>query len=75
MNTKDNGNPGKRLLGFFLTINLLPVGMMENSFSIKMESLRFIYLPLWLTVHRSYDRLFYGSRHNRDIERKLANYR
>lgn len=35
MNTKDNGNPGKRLLGFFFIINLLPVAQMENTFSIK----------------------------------------
>lgn len=52
MNTKGNENPGKRLLGFFLTINLLPVVVMENTFSIKMESLRFICLPLWLIVAR-----------------------
>ena len=35
MNTKDNGDPGKRLLGFFHIINLLPVVVMENIFSIK----------------------------------------
>ena len=52
MNTKRNENPGKRLLGFFLIITLLPVVVMENTFSIKMESLRFIYLPLWLIVAR-----------------------
>ena len=52
MNTKRNGNLGKRLLGFFHISNLLPVGMMENTFSIKIESLRFICLPLWLIVAR-----------------------
>ena len=52
MTTKDNGNPGKRLLGFFHISNLLPVAVMENTFSIKMESLRFIYLSLWLIVAR-----------------------
>lgn len=52
MNTKRNGNPGKRLLGFFFTLNLLSVVVMENTFSIKMESLRFICLPLWLIVAR-----------------------
>ena len=34
MNTKDDGNPGKRLLGFLHISNLLPVDMMENTFSI-----------------------------------------
>lgn len=52
MNTKRNGNPGKRLLGFFFILNLLPVVVMENTFSIKIESLRFICLPLWLIVAR-----------------------
>ena len=52
MNTKRNGNPGKRLLGFFHILKLLPIVVMENTFSIKMESLRFICLPLWLIVAR-----------------------
>lgn len=52
MNAKGNENPGKRLLGFFHISNLLPVAQMENTFSIKIESLRFIYLPLWLIVAR-----------------------
>lgn len=52
MNTKGNENPGKRLLGFFHISNLLPVAQMENTFSIKIESLRFICLPLWPIVAR-----------------------
>ena len=52
MNTKDNGNPGKRWLGFFHISNLIPVGVVENTFSIKMKSPRFIYLSLWLIVAR-----------------------
>lgn len=52
MNTKDNGNPGKRLLGFFHIINLLPVVVMENTFSIKIESLRFICLLVVAIVAR-----------------------
>ena len=40
MNTKYNENPGKRLLGFFHIINLLPVGVVENTFFIKTGSVR-----------------------------------
>ena len=52
MNTKRNENPGKRLLGFFFIINLLPVVVMENTFSIKIESLRFICLLVVAIVAR-----------------------
>ena len=44
MKTKRNGNPGKRLPGFFHILNLLPVAQMENTFWVEMESLRFIRL-------------------------------
>ena len=52
MNTKRNVNPGKRLLGFFFILNLLPVVVMENTFSIKIESLRFICLLVVAIVAR-----------------------
>ena len=35
MNTKDDGNPGKRLLGFFHISNLLPVVVKENKLIVK----------------------------------------
>ena len=44
MKAKRNGNPGKRLPGFFHILNLLPVAQMENTFWVEMESLRFIRL-------------------------------
>lgn len=44
MKTKRNGNPGKRLPGFFHILNLLPIAQMENTFWVEMESLRFIRL-------------------------------
>ncbi|MBQ7172715.1 MAG: hypothetical protein IJR88_01165 [Clostridia bacterium] len=43
MNTKRNGNPGKRLLGFFHIINLLPVVLIGEYFFYK--DYPSIYLP------------------------------
>ena len=44
MNTNKNGNPGKRLLGFFRIINLLPVVVIEEYFFNK-DGIPPIYLP------------------------------
>ena len=67
MNTKRNGNPGKRLLGFFFILNLLPVVVMENTFSIKIESLRFI--CLLVVAYRSTEKI--GSQREKIIAENL----
>ncbi|MBO4251929.1 MAG: hypothetical protein J5911_04645 [Clostridia bacterium] len=44
MNTNKNGNPGKRLLGFFHIINLLPVVVIGEYF-LGGDGIPTIYLP------------------------------
>ena len=67
MNTKRNGNPGKRLLGFFLTINLLPVVVIGEYFFNK-GGIPPIYLPS-VVAYRSTEKI--GSQREKIIAENL----